>query len=82
MRLHDAFCDGQSKSDTTVIVAPRLPEIIEEVPHVCLRDARSGVRDVKRDVIAIGRRAYRHASALGGEFDRVADKVSDKLGDS
>ena len=62
-----------------MIIASRLPEIIEQVSHVCGRDPRPCVSDVNRDVIAVGCRADGDASLLRCELDRITHDVADDL---
>ena len=64
---------------SAMTVASRLPEIIEQVIHVGRRDPRSGIGDVKCDVITVGGGTYRHASPFRSEFDRVTNDVADDL---
>lgn len=71
--------DGETESDSAVIVAARLPEIVKQMLDVGGRDAGTGVGDVNRHVIAVGGRTYRHGSMLRRECANAEDSVDARL---
>src|SRR6267378_4367823 len=77
--LDEAFRYRETQPDTAVIVAPRLPEIVEEMPDIGRSDSGPRVSDVNVHVIADRDRAHRHVSLCRREFDRIAKDISHDL---
>src|SRR5690606_40475473 len=80
--LDDATRDGQSEAGTCTPRALRLPERLEEVRELLLRDPRPGVRDAEDDLVVAAFGAHRHPATPGRELDRVVDQVGEDLEDA
>jgi hypothetical protein len=79
VRVDDAFRDREAEADAAAIAAARLPEAIEQVIEMLLRNARTGVGDAEHDLHLVRPRREHDAPAGGRELDRVADEVAEHL---
>src|SRR5258705_8174832 len=72
----------EPESAASMVVAARLPEIVEQVVYVRRRNSGPVVRNVYRDMIVARIGAYGHGSVLRREFESVTYDVADDLRDA
>src|SRR5690606_26272944 len=80
VRFDDPLGEGEAEACARALGPARLPELVEHVVELTLRDPRPCVADPEPHLVPFPRRADGDSSFLC-ELDRIADQVAEELED-